>query len=193
MHNHNRGNPLGEGGEHPLQAKRWLADRSVVVVADSSFAALELIAAVRDHVCSITRLRLDANLFEPAPERRPGQRGRPRSKGKPLPKLSAAPTDRKTVWTRVTMAEWYRGQTRELDYVSGVAVWYASGLPPATIRWILVRDPTGEREARAFLCTNTNRERRGDPRPLRVALVDRDHGESKLKIALTNFVGNGGG
>ena len=141
-----------------LQAKRWLADRSVVVVADSSFAALELIAAVRDHVCLITRLRLDANLFEPAPERRPGQRGRPPLKGKPLPKLSAVLTDPKTVWTRVTMSEWYGGQTRELEYVSGVAVWYKSGLPPAKIRWILVRDPTGEREPQAFLCTDANRE-----------------------------------
>ena len=65
------------------------------VVADSSFAALELIAAVRDHVCLITRLRLDANLFEPAPERRPGQRGRPPLKGKALPNLSAVLADPK--------------------------------------------------------------------------------------------------
>ena len=141
-----------------LQAKRWLADRSVVVVADSSFAALELIAAVRDHVCLITRLRLDANLFEPAPKRRPGQRGRPPLKGKPLPKLSAVLTNPKTRRTRVTMSEWYGGQTRELEYVSGVAVWYKSGLPPAKIRWILVRDPTGEREPQVFLCTYANRE-----------------------------------
>jgi len=42
-----------------LQSKRWLADRHMVVVADSSFAALGLIAAVRRHVCLITRLRLD--------------------------------------------------------------------------------------------------------------------------------------
>jgi len=141
-----------------LQTKRWLRDRAVVVIGDGSFAALELIAAVRGHVCLITRLRLDASLFEPAPERRPGQRGRPRLKGKRLPKLSAVLTDPKTVWTRVTMSEWYGGQTREVEYVSGVAVWYASGLPPATIRWILVRDPTGEREPRAFLCTDTGRE-----------------------------------
>ncbi len=141
-----------------LQAKRWLADRSVVVVADSSFAALELIAAVRDHVCLISRLRLDASLFEPAPERRVSQRGRPRLKGKPLPKLTAVLADPKTVWTRVTMAEWYGGQSRVLDYVSGVALWYASGLPPAKIRWILVRDPGGEREPQAFLCTDIDRQ-----------------------------------
>src|ERR1700710_629645 len=55
-----------------LQTKRWLPDRRMVVVADSGFSALELIAAVRRHVCLITRLRLDASLFEPAPKRRKG-------------------------------------------------------------------------------------------------------------------------
>ena len=58
-----------------------------VVVADSSFAALDLIAAVRRRVCLVTRLRINANLFAPAPKRRPGQRGRTAKKGRPLPKL----------------------------------------------------------------------------------------------------------
>jgi hypothetical protein len=44
-----------------------LPTRDLVFVADSGFAAIELIAAVRQHVCLITRLRLDANLFKPAP------------------------------------------------------------------------------------------------------------------------------
>jgi hypothetical protein len=141
-----------------LQTKRWLGERRVVVVADSSFAALELIAAVRRHVCLIARLRLDASLFEPAPKRRPGQSGRPRLKGKRLPKFSAVLADPNTAWTRVTMDEWYGGQRRTLDYVSGIAVWYASGLPPAKIRWVLVRDPSGERDPQAFLCTDLDLE-----------------------------------
>ena len=141
-----------------LQTKRWLADRRVVVVADSSFAALELIAAVRDHVCLITRLRLDANLFEQAPARTPGKRGRPALKGPRLPKPSAVLADPATAWTRVAMAEWYGGQVRALEYVSGVAVWYSRRMPPALIRWVLVRDPSGERDAQAFLCTNTGLE-----------------------------------
>lgn len=60
-----------------LQTKRWLPDRRVVVVADSGYLALEFIAAVRRHVCLITRLRLDASLFEPAPKHQKGQIGRP--------------------------------------------------------------------------------------------------------------------
>ena len=140
-----------------LQCKRWLPDRRLVVVADSSFAALGLIAAVRRHVCPITRPRLDASLFEPAPKRLPGQRGRPRLKGKALPKLSAVLANPATVWTRITLADWYGGQTRALEYVSNTAVWYSSGQPPAPIRWVLVRDPSGERDTQAFICTDLDR------------------------------------
>src|SRR4051794_7885894 len=50
-----------------LQASRWLPGRKIIAVADSSFAAIELLNAVRRRVCMITRLRLDARLFDPPP------------------------------------------------------------------------------------------------------------------------------
>ena len=71
-----------------LQIHRWLPDRYIVLVADSAFAAIEFLAAVRNHVCVVTRLRLDANLFDFPPPKRKG-RGRPPIKGKRLKKLSA--------------------------------------------------------------------------------------------------------
>ncbi len=104
-------------------------------MADSGFAALDLIAAVRRHVCLITRLRLDASLFEPAPPRRPGRLGRPPLKGPRVPKLTQILADPKTVWSLITLQEWYGGQQRTLEIVSGTAVWYHNGLPPAPIRW----------------------------------------------------------
>jgi len=137
-----------------LQAKRWLPGRRLVVVADASFSGVGLIAALRRHVCLVTRLRIDASLFAPAPPRRPGQMGRPRLKGRRLPGLKAALADLDTVWSRVTVAEWYGGQPRELEVASDIAIWYNSGLPPAPIRWVLVRDPCGEREPQAFLSTD---------------------------------------
>jgi hypothetical protein len=141
-----------------LQTKRWLPDRRVVVVADSGFSALELIAAVRRHVCFITRLRLDASLFEPAAKRQKGQIGRPALKGKRRPELNAVLANSKTVWTAVMLTDWYGGQTRKLEYVSATAVWYHNGMPPAAIRWVLVRDPAGQRDAQAFLCTDLELE-----------------------------------
>ena len=139
-----------------LQSSRWLGKRRVTVVADSSFAALDLIAAVRRHVTLITRLRLDANLFEPAPARVPGRRGRPALKGKRVPKLDAVLRDPATVWTKVVLTEWYGGQTCRLEHTSATALWSKAGLPPQPIRWVLVRDPSGTRDAQAFLCTDVD-------------------------------------
>jgi DDE superfamily endonuclease len=137
-----------------LQTRRWLPHRRLVFVGDSGFAALELLAAVHRHVCLITRLRLDANLFKPAPSRRRGQRGRPPLTGRRLPKLSAVLASRQTVWTPIVVLQWYNEPQRKLLTATGTAVWYHAGKPPAPIRWVLVRDPTGEHEPSAFLSTD---------------------------------------
>lgn len=64
-----------------MQLRRWLPERQIVCVCDTSFAALEFLDAVRHHVCIITRLRLDAALYAPAPERTEKTLGRPRPVG----------------------------------------------------------------------------------------------------------------
>ena len=76
------------GRQMALQARRWLPDRDLVLVADSGFSALLFLDAMRrGGVTAITRLRLDAALYEPAPPRPPGTIGRPRKKGARLPTL----------------------------------------------------------------------------------------------------------
>ena len=137
-----------------LQVKRWLPNRLIIIVADSTFSAIELIAAVRRHVCFVSRLRLDANLFEPPPDCRSGKRGRPPKKGRKLPKLAEILSDPATAWTTISMSEWYGGERCRLDIATGTAIWYHSGLPPVPIRWVLVRDPAGIRKPQAFLCTD---------------------------------------
>ena len=138
-----------------LQIHRWLPDRTIVLVADSAFAVVEFLAAVRNHVCVVTRLRLDANLFDFPPQQRKG-RGRPPIKGKPLKKLSALIKDRKVVWRRYRVSLWYGRTDRLVEIASGAALWHRSGVPPVPIRWLLVRDPEGECEPQAFLATDIN-------------------------------------
>ena len=53
--------PLDGLGTGP-QVARWLPDRRIVAIADSGFSAIDLLGAVRGHVCVVTRLRLDARL-----------------------------------------------------------------------------------------------------------------------------------
>jgi hypothetical protein len=145
------------GRQMILQVRRWLPQRELFVVADSSFAALELLAAVSqitNPVHMITRLRLDAALYEPASPRKPRQMGRPRLKGKRLPNLCTLLTNPQTQWQSLIVNGWYGGGQRVVELVTGTAVWYHTGMPPVSIRWVLVRDPEGKFDTQALLCTN---------------------------------------
>ena len=138
-----------------LQTARWLPDRRIVAVADSSFSVIELLRSVSPHVDVVTRLRLDAGLYEPPPLPRPGARGRPRVKGARLPTL----TERvpATAWQRVVIQGWYGRTQHRLDVATGTALWHHPGRR-VLIRWVLVRDAEGSKEPQAFLCTDLNAE-----------------------------------
>jgi len=140
-----------------LVVRRWWPDRPLVMVADSTYAALDFLAACRawaNPVTVVTRLRLDAALYEPAPPREPHQVGRPRRKGKRLPTLAAVAAEPATTWTAVRVADWYGEGPRTVEIVSSSAVWYHGGLPVVSLRWVLVRDPAGSFETQALLCTD---------------------------------------
>jgi len=140
-----------------LVVRRWWPERAIIVVADSGYAAIRLLArciALPHPITVITRLRLDAALYEPAPPRLPGQIGRPRQKGKRLPTLAARTTDPATDWQVVIAVDWYGKGARSVELVSETAVWYHSGLPPVPIRWVLIRDPQERFATQALLCTN---------------------------------------
>jgi hypothetical protein len=140
-----------------LVVRRWWPERTIVAVADSGYAALEFLAACRGWrapVAVVTRLRLDAALYEPAPPRRPRQTGRPRLKGARLPTLAAVAADPATTWSAVTVANWYGAGERAVEITTDTAVWYHTGLPPVPLRWVLVRDPAGKFATQALLCTD---------------------------------------
>ena len=70
----------------------------------------------------MVRFRLDAALYEPAPPRPPGQKGRPRKKGKRLPTLQHVATDVTTVWGTHVIPYWYGQARRRIQITSGTAV-----------------------------------------------------------------------
>jgi hypothetical protein len=142
-----------------LQARRWLPGREVVLVGDNSFAALDLLAAlVRHGLICVTRLRLDAALYEPAPPRRPGTVGRPRTKGARLPNLADVLADASTRWAEIAVPGWYGEGERVVEVCSGTAVWRHAGSPVVPIRWVLLRDPRGRFDPQALLRTDPARD-----------------------------------
>ena len=113
-----------------LQVQRWLSGRELVIVADSSFSCLELLSSVSKTpgVSMITRLRLDAALYEPAPSR--------------LPNLGQVLINPQTQWSKATLSNWYGELERPVEITTGLAVWYHTGLPVRT------RMRSSRREAR---------------------------------------------
>ncbi|MBL6081649.1 transposase [Belnapia sp. T18] len=147
------------GRQLVLQARRWMPERQLVLVTDSGFSALEFLAALfRQEVTCVTRLRLDAALYQPAPPRRPGAVGRPPTKGARLPTLAEVLADQTTGWQRVTVPGWYGEGERVVEICSDTAVWRHAGMPVVPIRWVLLRDPCRRFDPQALLCTDLAQE-----------------------------------
>lgn len=147
------------GRQMVRQLRRWLPERNLVIVADSSFAAISWLFALTQlpgPVCVIVRLRLDAALYAPAPKRKPGTLGRPRKKGDRLPTLKQVTENKRTKWQRVTLSDWYGERQRQVDIVSQTAVWFHIGQPPLPIRWVVIRDPKGIFKTQALLSTDVS-------------------------------------
>jgi len=145
-----------------LLLRRWYPEREIIAVADRGYAAISLlhrcVRSPKKPITFVTRLRLDAALYEPAPPRKPRQMGRPRLKGRRLPTLAAVAADPSTTWTTITVANWYGGRGspagRTVEVVSATAIWYHTGLPPVPMRWVLIRDPRENFDTQALLCTD---------------------------------------
>jgi len=130
-----------------------LPERQIIAAADSSYAVIDLLNAVRRRICMITRLRLDARLFDAPARRRLGTVGRPRVIGHRQPSLAERLVSGRTRWRRLSVTGWYGCGERLVEIVSGTALWHHPGhLVP--IRYVLVRDVAGEFRPQAFLCTD---------------------------------------
>src|SRR5712691_1935372 len=104
------------------QLHRWLPQRALVMVADGSYAVVEFLAKVvrLPLVTIVTRMRLDAALYDPPPAREAEKRGRPAIKGKRQPTLAKRLADPETVWQTSTVS-WYGGITRPVEMATGTA------------------------------------------------------------------------
>ena len=144
------------GWQAVCQVRRWLPDRRLVVVADGAFFTYELLGGaprLTPAVTVITRPRLDAALYDPAPPRRPGTNGRPRVKGARQPSLAARIVDPQTGWEPLAVP-WYGNRTARIEVATGTALWYRVGTPPVALRWVLLRDPARQFLPQALVCTD---------------------------------------
>jgi hypothetical protein len=137
-----------------FQLKRWLAHREIIAIGDSTYAVVEFLAAEGKELTFITRLRLDAALYGPAAQRKPGRPGRNRKKGDRLPTLEQVLNDPNQKWQEIKLSFWYGQQEKLMRLATGTAVWYHSGKPVVPLRWVLLQDPEEKLAPMALLSTD---------------------------------------
>src|SRR6185369_8201337 len=136
------------------QVRRWWPDRPRVIVVDSTFAPLNFLGATRRYAAVITRLRLEAALYAPAPAGFAGQHVRSRLKAPRLPSLAKVSLDPAKRREKLIISKWYGQPNRSVEVVSATAMWYHSGMPVLPLRWVLFRNPLGQFETQALCCTD---------------------------------------
>jgi hypothetical protein len=130
----------------------WLPEHDLIIVGDGTYAATAFAAYLQHFkrpVTLVSRFYLDAALYGD-PYAIP--RGRTRVKGDKLPSPQHFADDPAAEWTSLTLP-WYDGVPHTLEWLSGTALWYRTGIAPVALRWVVVRDPLGEFALQAFFCT----------------------------------------
>jgi hypothetical protein len=128
---------------------RWLPEHDFRLVADGAYAPLA--GRLPARVILISRLRVDAALYELPSPRKPGERGRPRLKGARLPKPSElAKTVPASEWMLVQTCE--RGNIRERLVYTRQVLWASVSMQPILL--IISRDPKGKEADDFFFSTD---------------------------------------
>ena len=132
---------------------RWSPDRAFVCTADGNYAThelSELAARYPRRLTFVSKFYPDANLVAPPPVY--SGKGRPRVKGKDLPDPAAGVRDASA---RTTLdVAWYGGGRRRVEVVTGIGLWYKSGRPLVSVRWVFVHDLTGTHRDEYFFTTD---------------------------------------
>src|SRR3954451_20779976 len=96
---------------------------------------------------------MDARVFNPAPPRRKGQKGRARGVGTRQMAPRTRAVRKATKWARMIIPGWRTKDgraERAVDVATSTALWSAQG-KTMPVRWGLTRDPAGRAETRVFV------------------------------------------
>ena len=138
------------------KVRRWQPEREIILVGDGSYAAVALAQRcqrLKRPVKLVSRLRLDARLFDPPAPQPKSKRGPKPKKGARQSSLAARLADPNTVWEQLTVT-WYGGVEKTIEYVTGTSLWHTPGLDPVPMRWVLVRCPKDSFKPAAYFCSD---------------------------------------
>jgi hypothetical protein len=111
----------------------------MTLLGDGGYAAVELVAACqRLGIRLVSRLRLDAGLYDFAAPQPKSKRGPKPKKGARKRSLASVFADPDTIWCQAVVT-WYGSGEKIIGYRTGVSLWYTPGQQPVPLCWVLVR------------------------------------------------------
>jgi hypothetical protein len=138
-----------------FQVRRWIGRvRQIILVGDGGFAAGRLaIDCISAGVTLVSRLKMNASLFDFPPEKVSGKKGRPLRKGQKLMNFKQMLSIEDLPW-KTTEVIGYGGIKRTVRFITCTCMWGADGVVPVPIRWVLVVDPTGNLDPLPLMSTD---------------------------------------
>ena len=142
------------GTEMVLRIARGFPKLKFRLIADHLYNGARVLRDILeavDNVSIIVRGRPNAALYELPPPRRPGQRGRPRVRGKRLPNPEQWAEQNADAFRRVVVPMY--GKQVEVLVASFLGMAYRS-LPGRLLRYVIVKDPGGIYKPDYFISTD---------------------------------------
>jgi hypothetical protein len=139
-----------------IQVSRWLKFTPITIVGDGGFACAELAwLCLKLKIVLITRLKINARLYNLPPPDEPGKRGRKKIKGTKLYSFREMLELPDLGWKEINV-EGYGKKTKRLKYISNISLWCVDGFQPVPIRWVLVVDPDGKLDPLPLMSVDIN-------------------------------------
>ena len=118
--------------------RRWAPTRELIFLAEGAFASFELLATsffLQIHL--VSRLRLNARLYDFPSVTPTGKRGPKAKKGEKLASLKEFAQETELSWKSTSM-QWYQQGEKNIRYFSSTALWHKTNHDPLPIRWVIV-------------------------------------------------------
>jgi hypothetical protein len=136
------------------QVIRWLTKTPIILVGDGGFACAELAwTCLKYKIGFISRLKINARLYDFPPLTEPGRKGRKKTKGTQLVSFKEMITMPDLEWKEVVI-DGYDKKKKRLKYISNTCLWGADGFLPVPIKWVLVVDPEEELDPLPLMSTD---------------------------------------
>lgn len=137
-----------------IQVVRWLGKVPIILVGDGGFACGKLAwRCLKLKISLVSRLKMNARLYDIPPETSSKKRGRCKVKGLKLCSFKEMIDMPDLGWKEIHI-EGYGNRLKRMKYISNVSLWGGDGFRPVPIRWVLVVDPEGELDPLPLMSTD---------------------------------------